>query len=69
MLTPSWGLRQGDLLSPFLFILGTGVLSHLFHRQESLELLKGIRIGKHCSLITCFFFADDLLIFGKATSS
>jgi hypothetical protein len=67
--TPSRGLRQGDPLSPFLFILGTEVLSRLFHQQESIGLLKGIRIAKACPPINHLLFADDLIIFGKATSS
>jgi hypothetical protein len=67
--TPSRGLRQGDPLSPFLFILRTEVLSRLFHQQESIGLLKGIRIAKDCPAITHLLFADDLIIFAKATSS
>jgi hypothetical protein len=67
--TPSRGLRQGDPFSPFLFILGTEVLSRLFHQRESIGLLKGIRIAKACPPINHLLFADDLIIFGKATSS
>jgi hypothetical protein len=52
MFSPSRGLRQGDPLSPFLFILGTEVLSRLIQQQESISHL---------------LFADDILIFGKAT--
>jgi hypothetical protein len=55
--TPSRGLRQGDPLSPFLFILGTEVLSRLFHQQESIGLLKGIRIAKACPPINHLLFA------------
>jgi hypothetical protein len=66
--TPSRGLRQGDPLSPFLFILGTEALSRMFHQQESLGILKGIRIAKNCPPITHLLFADDLIIFAKATS-
>jgi hypothetical protein len=64
-----YGLRQGDPLSPFLFILGTEVFSRLLQRQFSIGLLKGIKMARSCSPITHLLFADDLLIFGKATSS
>jgi hypothetical protein len=63
------GLRQGDLLSPFLFILGTEVISRLLFRSESQDLLKGIKIAKNCSPITHLLFADDFILFAKATSS
>jgi hypothetical protein len=62
-------LRQGDPLSPFLFILGTEVLSRLLLRQESQGLLSGVKIAKNCSLISHLLFADDLILFAKATSA
>lgn len=65
--TPSRGLRQDDPLSPFLFILGTEVLSRIFN-QESIGLLSGIKIARNCPPITHLLFADDLIIFAKATS-
>jgi hypothetical protein len=66
---PECGLRQGDFLSPFLFILGTEVLSCLLLRHESQELLKDIKIARNCSSITHLLFADDLVLFAKTTSS
>jgi hypothetical protein len=63
------GLRQGDPLSPFLFILGTKVISRLLFRLESQDLLKGIKIAKNCSPISHLLFADNLILFAKATSS
>jgi hypothetical protein len=67
--TPARSLWQGDLLSPFLFILGTEVFSRLLQRQFSLGLLKGIKMARTCLPITHLLFSDNLLIFGKATSS
>jgi hypothetical protein len=66
---PERGLRQGDPLSHFLFILGTEVISCLLFRSESQDLLKGIKIAKNCSPISHILFADDLILFAKATSS
>ncbi|KAL5544312.1 hypothetical protein UlMin_008096 [Ulmus minor] len=64
--TPKIGLRQGDLLSPYLFILCTEVLSQLIMRKvESGDIheLKLTRGGPH---LHHFLFADDIFLFGKA---
>jgi hypothetical protein len=66
---PGRGLKQGDPLSPFLFILGSEVISQLFLRQESRGLLSGLKIAKNCTPISHLLFADDLIIFAKATSA
>ena len=60
------GLRQGDPLSPFLFILGFKVLSRLLFEEEAVGNLKGMKIFRHTSAIHHILFANDLLIFGKA---
>jgi hypothetical protein len=62
--SPSRGLRQGDPLSPFLFIIGTEVISRMFHRS-----LRGFKIARSCSPLNHLLFADDLVIFTTATSS
>ena len=69
LFSPKCGLRQGDLLSPFLFILGTEVISRLLIHSESQDLPKGIKIARNCSPISHLLFADDLILFAKATSS
>jgi hypothetical protein len=67
LFSPKRGLRQGDPLSPFLFTLGTEVLSRLLFREEAFGHLKGLKIARATPAIHHLFFADDLLIFGKAT--
>ena len=65
----SRGLRQGDPLSPFLFIIGVDILSRLLQKAESLGNLHGIQLSPSCPQISHLQFADDLLIFSKANSS
>jgi hypothetical protein len=60
---PSQGLRQGDPLSPFLFIIGTEALSRLLHHR-----LKGYCVSRDSMAINHLLFADDLVIFTSATS-
>jgi hypothetical protein len=67
LFSPARGLRQGDPLSHFLFILGSEVFSKLMFKEESLGHIKGLKIARNTSPIHHLLFADDLLIFGKAS--
>ena len=63
MFVPHRGLRQGDPLSPHLFILCAEVFSHLLRRAEENGVLKGILIGPMASSVNHLLFADNHIIF------
>ena len=63
---PSRGLRQGDPLSPFLFLFVSEVLSLLIQKASDRKLIKGVRISPSGPSISHILFADDTLIFLKA---
>lgn len=63
--TPSRGLRQGDPLSPYIFILCTEVLSALCARGQADGSLPGIRVARGCPSINHLFFSDDTMFFCK----
>lgn len=56
------GLRQGDPISPYLFIMCAEVFSELLSRAQSIGCLKGIKIGRHSPEINHLFFTDDSII-------
>ncbi|XP_012835792.1 PREDICTED: uncharacterized protein LOC105956483 [Erythranthe guttata] len=66
-LQPSRGLRQGDPLSPYLFILCTEALVAMIHQAEESSSLHGIVIAPMAPSVSCLCFADDTLVFCKAT--
>ena len=66
--TPSKGLRQGDPLSFYLFILGQEVLSRLLDHEVRTKNISGIKASSRGSTITHVMYADDIILFSKATS-
>ncbi|GKV27402.1 hypothetical protein SLEP1_g36575 [Rubroshorea leprosula] len=67
--SPSRGLRQGDPLSPFLFLLIAEGLNGLISSAKEKGLLKGLKIGNGGIEITHLQFADDMIMFGRAEDS
>nr|GEU39708.1 RNA-directed DNA polymerase, eukaryota [Tanacetum cinerariifolium] len=58
------GLKQGDPLAPYLFILIMESLHLSFSRVVDAGLFKGIRIGSSL-MISHLFYADDAVFIGK----
>jgi hypothetical protein len=65
--SPQRGLRQGDPLSPYLFILCADILSGLITKAQLNKDIKGVKIAHGAPEITHLFFADDSLMFCRAT--
>lgn len=65
---PERGLRQGDPLSPYLFVLCMEILSHKIKHVVALKSWKQCQLARGGPPLTHLFFADDLLLFWTASS-
>ncbi len=64
---PSCGLRQGDPLSHYLFLIFSEALSLRITKAVFEKDLLGISLSRSCLLLSHLFFADDALFFLKGT--
>lgn len=60
---PQRGIRQGDPLSPYLFILCSEVLTELCSKAQRDGRLPGVKIAKNSPSLNHFLFADDTMFF------
>lgn len=59
---PGRGLRHGDPISPYLFILVMEVFHILIHKKVREGLVQGVSIARGAPKITNLFFADDYFV-------
>jgi len=64
--TPTRGLRQGDPLSPFLFLFVADGLSTLLQKKVQDRSLQDLKVCRGTPGISHLLFADDTLLFFKA---
>jgi hypothetical protein len=66
---PGRGLRQGDPISPYLFLLCAEGFSGLLHQAENDGSIKGIRLAPTAPVVNHLLFADDSLLLMEASAS
>jgi ribonuclease HI len=64
---PTRGIRQGDPISPYLFLLCSEGLTCMLKNIGPLYAARGVRVGRHSPWISHLLFADDCLIFTQAS--
>lgn len=64
---PTRGIRQGDPISPYLFLLCSEGLSSMIKNVGPLYVSRGVRVSRHAPCISHLLFVDDCLIFTQAS--
>lgn len=65
---PTKGVRQGDPLSPYLFVLCMECLGQLIHHEVEEGRWQPLTMSPRGPHLSHLFFADDLVLFGQASA-
>ena len=68
-ISPQRGLRQGDPLSPYLFIMALDILLRNIDSNILQKNIDGLRASRKGPIIPALAFADDCIIFSSAKPS
>lgn len=63
---PSRGLRKGDPLSPYLFIICTEMLVQMLTNAEQQGLLTGLKVVRRAPAVSRLLYADDSFFYCKS---
>ena len=66
---PSRGIRPGDAISPYLFVLCMERLGHIINKALDEGRWKPIKLSRRGPPLSHSFLADDLLLFAEASTS
>ena len=66
LIHPSRGIRQGDPLSPYLFLLCAKGFTSLLQKAKLDGIIHGVSICRRAPSISHLLFADDSLLFCQA---
>lgn len=66
---PSRGFRQGDSLSPFLFVICSEGLSSLMRLAVQNGVIRGSKVTTNGPCISHLLFVDDNILFGSPNAS
>ena len=64
---PSRGIRQGNPLSPYIFVLCMERLAHLISTEVQNEGWKPLKVAKKAPKLSHLFFVNDLVLFVRAS--
>lgn len=63
VIVPNRGLRQGDPISPYLFLLCAEGFGALLKKAHHDNVVHGVAISRNAPMISHLFFADDSVVF------